>query len=994
MNKEISMIIKNIKKKNIDYRDIPLELRDNRDIIEAERKAGMRVFSSRGYDVISNRFFVEENIIDFSDNSILRTIPTTFESFDDYYEFLKGNIYEKSCYYQYQFTQKQIKEYKIDVSKLSNKALISTTIEEDNFSKELSIIDEEYKISELKKEKNKQWFNKVLDCKNYIELKKVLENFEKSKYHEYYFESILKYHLIKNNPKKAFKIFMDSINNGEDLIRKEKMCLYFSPQEVLNTINYKKNVRASSTISRYMKQIRNFASNIENNNYAKETKYWFDIRTNFYIIEEAYKINGENWPITIRKYFYDIKELKIYLHDDLSNWDLSKAVINEEDIKDCKTNENTILPLKDSEISYTMNKYYDSEYFWITQRWTDQNGNVIHERKNKFKYFFNYLHYLNNDLSNADLIFCDGLLNLKDIKEINFDNAHIRSEIMDKLGLHYKKINPYTNVLSFENTIKNEEETQLVLNETRELLSSNEIMNDYNNYKRISYVSDIHLMHRLQNCKSLYDIEYTIKDIIRNILKDCSRILLIGGDVSSCFDFYKLFITELSKEAEKHYIKVIFVLGNHELWDFAGYDLDDIIEMYRKLIISNNMYFIHNSILYIEDEQFIEITEKEVNDFSCDDIREKLKKAKLIIGGGTAFSGYNEEFNANVGIYRATLTREQEISETEKFEKIYDKLSTCLADKHVIIFTHTPKKDWSKSKEYVRNWVYVSGHTHRNYFYDDGEYRIYADNQLGYNYKTAVTKYFYIEYDYDLFSDYKDGIYTITKNEYNDFHRGKNIMMDYNRDGEIFMLKKNGYYCFIKPSTRGLSILNGGALKSLEIKDINYYYDNMDSQIALNKEPLEKYTKYQEVIANQVKEIGGSGTIHGSIIDIDFFNHIYVNPFDGTLSAYYAFDIIDKFIFANIPSLLKANCPALYKNYQKRLGNAESNALIVKGQSTEIILKPTYYPSTDIYKASREIKKMQKLNNGILTVWHDDYRRFFNDESTKLLNEGGKNNNI
>lgn len=33
---------------------------------------------------------------------------------------------------------------------------------------------------------------------------------------------------------------------------------------------------------------------------------------------------------------------------------------------------------------------------------------------------------------------------------------------------------------------------------------------------------------------------------------------------------------------------------------------------------------------------------------------------------------------------------------------------------------------------------------------------------------------------------------------------------------------------------------------------------------------------------------------------------------------------------------------------------------------------------------------MQKLNNGILTVWNDDYRRFFNDESTKLLNEGGK----
>ena len=36
MNKELSIIIKSIKNKNINYRDIPLELRDNIDIIETE----------------------------------------------------------------------------------------------------------------------------------------------------------------------------------------------------------------------------------------------------------------------------------------------------------------------------------------------------------------------------------------------------------------------------------------------------------------------------------------------------------------------------------------------------------------------------------------------------------------------------------------------------------------------------------------------------------------------------------------------------------------------------------------------------------------------------------------------------------------------------------------------------------------------------------------------------------------------------------------------
>ncbi len=542
---------------------------------------------------------------------------------------------------------------------------------------------------------------------------------------------------------------------------------------------------------------------------------------------------------------------------------------------------------------------------------------------------------------------------------------------------------------SFKETIENEKKTQLELYEKRDLANESDI-----NYTKISYVSDIHLIHKLKKCKSKYDIEFTIKDIINNLLKDITvnslyamiyardDILLIGGDVSSDFNIYKLFINELSKKIKGNYtdLKVIFILGNHELWDFENNEIKDIVKAYKNLILSNGMYFVHNNLLYIENNLLKEISEDELDILSYNEIRDRLTKCNLIISGGLAFSGYNDEFNANNGIYRNTINREQEIDETKKFEKIYHKLTKCIYDKNVIIFTHTPKKDWSNSEEYMKNWVYVSGHTHRNCFHDDGEYRIYSDNQLGYNYKTAFVKSFYIEYDYDIFSDYENGIYNITKDEYNDFYRGKNIRMDYNRDGKIFMLKKNGYYCFIKPTARGkLSILNGGALKSLDIKDINYYYANMDSQISIIKETFfDKYDKYQKSVANYVKEIGGLGRIHGSIIDIDFYNHIYVNPEDGTLTGYYALDIIEKYAYANIPSLLKVNCPLLYENYKKKLGSSASNALIVKGQSTEIILKPTYYSSTDIYKDSRKIKKMQRLNNGILTVWHDNNRKFLN----------------
>ena len=85
MNKDISMIIKELKKKSISHYDIPFELRDNIKIIEAERMAGMRKYSNRGYDSIFNRFFVEEDIKDFDDDRI-KTITTNFETFDEYYE--------------------------------------------------------------------------------------------------------------------------------------------------------------------------------------------------------------------------------------------------------------------------------------------------------------------------------------------------------------------------------------------------------------------------------------------------------------------------------------------------------------------------------------------------------------------------------------------------------------------------------------------------------------------------------------------------------------------------------------------------------------------------------------------------------------------------------------------------------------------------------------------------------------------------------------------
>lgn len=275
--------------------------------------------------------------------------------------------------------------------------------------------------------------------------------------------------------------------------------------------------------------------------------------------------------------------------------------------------------------------------------------------------------------------------------------------------------------------------------------------------------------------------------------------------------------------------------------------------------------------------------------------------------------------NANKLVYLYTIDRATEIAESKKFEHLYDTLTDVLAKKNTVIFTHMPKADWCADKYYHDNFVYVSGHTHRNMFYDDGVKRIYADNQIGYRQGNVHLKNFLMDGDYDCFASYKDGIYKITAQEYRDFYRGKNIPMSFNRQvNGLYMLKKNRYYCFILAGTVGdIAILNGGAIKKIPVSSAQYCYDHMDTMIASIETPLKKYTEYQRRIANEIKMIGGRGWIHGCIIDIDFNNHIYVNPLDMTITGYWALDIIHKLVYPNVRKLLEAKCPALYANFMR-----------------------------------------------------------------------------
>ena len=121
---------------------------------------------------------------------------------------------------------------------------------------------------------------------------------------------------------------------------------------------------------------------------------------------------------------------------------------------------------------------------------------------------------------------------------------------------------------------------------------------------------------------------------------------------------------------------------------------------------------------------------------------------------------------------------------------------------------------------------------------------------------------------------------------------------------------------------------------------------------------LDKYSK-------QIKKIGGSGRIHGSIIDIDFFSHVYLNINDGSVTPYVAKSIVDKYVYDTVPQLLESFLPELYQNY---LASKESNQDICVLEAIKI----AYVSDTSMYRQSKIINSLQyTTNKNVIRLWND-----------------------
>lgn len=540
------------------------------------------------------------------------------------------------------------------------------------------------------------------------------------------------------------------------------------------------------------------------------------------------------------------------------------------------------------------------------------------------------------------------------------------------------------------------------------------------NTGKFFYITDLHLESQLGLTGMTVDeikgkVAQKVDEMLGGLSKEdmSDGVLLVGGDVADSEEVAKIFFDAVFFRFRG---PIIFVLGNHELWDGCTYasgescrkrSIDEVVAAYRRFYkvgfdFEGKTYCLENEVLVCyknsmqrNSDEFgvgrktagmprgglCVLTEEMLLHTSTDDLREFFDECSMIVLGGLGFCGLNPRYNADTGLFRDRVSREEDIERSKRFRAVYDRVMSCASDKRVVVLTHTQMEDWTTGAP-NKGWVYVNGHTHQNGLVktDDGVAVLY-DNQVGYKPKKWHLNQFSLERYYDPFEAWADGIYQITPQQYMDFNAGRGIQMEYFRQqGDIYALKQKGIYMFMLQYGLGLYLLRGGQKLNV-FHGLEYYAANLEKYVEKIQMAFRPYRNALDKIAAEVKRFGGSGYVHGSIVDIDFYNHINLDPFNGIIMPYFALDTTGRIGFRSIRELLESSpIPARGSNgnpllsaYTKLLDAGGMSILVPTVKEDALAVVPTeILDEKDIYAPSRVMKSIQYLlDKGVVRVWND-----------------------
>ena len=515
------------------------------------------------------------------------------------------------------------------------------------------------------------------------------------------------------------------------------------------------------------------------------------------------------------------------------------------------------------------------------------------------------------------------------------------------------------------------------------------------------YVTDIHLdskiMKRHPDGATPEQVSALVEEVVERIAEDfvtdddSDPVLLVGGDVSNHCRLVEAFYTALAHRIGGE--RIVAVLGNHEFWDpethcGGGHPCDSAIAWYRSMAERAGIHLLEGDLIVFKDTGVEVVKRQYMRSFPPEGFQRLLRSARLAVFGGVGFSGLRGDHNADSGMYREGVNRDEEVRLSEGMDRLYRQLLSAVQRYDMVVLTHMPLHDWTDAPRNP-NWIYVRGHDHSNRITIDESTVELADNQIGYGGRVSLKSFHPMADDdsywrSDALGYYPDGIHEITKAQMYDFYRSRHVNMTCNQIGTFYMVKREGVYMFFVSLPRGsFYMLSGGMRRNAKTRDLRYYYDRLTDYAECVRRFTAGYMSLTSKVSKKVKALGGWGTVHGCIVDVDFFNHIYVNPLDGKLTPYNApEDIVTKYVYPSVGALIRGNCPALLEKY----GSKMKTDAVMRKLFPDAEGEPVLYTSTDIYTASRIYRSMQYLVElGIVRRWDEVLFKMMETDDAKAV---------
>lgn len=239
------------------------------------------------------------------------------------------------------------------------------------------------------------------------------------------------------------------------------------------------------------------------------------------------------------------------------------------------------------------------------------------------------------------------------------------------------------------------------------------------------------------------------------------------------------------------------------------------------------------------------------------------------------------------------------------------------------------------------------------------------------------------EQDIVNYYEFEPGKYVISYHEYWNFYQ-KYV----NSQGcmptkplyikEIFLIKSKDYLLFLAQGKEGLYLLNGGKFVKKTQFHIDYFERNVQTYGSIITKKFEKFWKKTEQVSDFLKDLNVdfcSGYIHGCIVDIDYFNHIYINPFDGKLTPYYAESKLLKIVYKDLYSLIKERIPDFLSDYMILCKQREEEQrFYIKIEEQDEIgngVQTEYEPQ--MYSVSSYVKQFQSIHDAnFISFWDEN----------------------